>query len=91
MLHALALVAIALATPPVGGSAPLTPQKPQCEAASMDSSLVRYVPPALHANSPNALLWWVSSGMQPQSALRTRFGAPLLLNCLRPLQVRDDR
>ena len=94
MLHALALAAVTLATlpgPPIGGPAPLTPQKSRCEAASMDPSFVRYVPPALHANGPNSLLWWVSPGVQPQPALRTRFGAPLLLNCLRPLQVRDDR
>jgi hypothetical protein len=94
MLHALALAAVALATPPTpstGGPSSLTPQKSRCEAASMDPSFVHYVPPALHANGPNALLWWVSAGVRPQPALRTRFGAPPLLNCLHPLQVRDDR
>lgn len=93
MLHALALAATIVASPQAPSSSPSAtqpaPARPACEAATMDPAFVRYVPPP-NRSGANPLLWLIDSAPPPTQTVNA-FAPRPLLNCLHPLQVRDDR
>ena len=89
MFHALALTAVVGSTSPAGTSTPLIQaHRGLTCGAGIDPLFVRYVPPPVHQDSRNPLLWLISTS--PAGAL-TAPGPAQSVDCVRPLQVRNNR